>query len=755
MSIAAPALIPTPTSPYLTSVTLLVRRSTSTSVLLGDFNLPEIRWDLSLWPTTMEPFIDAFYDNSWVQLVDFPTRFHNILDLVFMNESEYADNVHSEPSLSVTADHLSVVFDWLVGPLSRDVSAERGGVLNWRRADWPKLCSIIRAIDFRPILETRDVETNWRSISTSLKKAIEHAVPFKPSGKRDRRPIWANQEAWKALKAKHNAYRRFKRVNSAQSFHCFKQASLLADQACQVAVRNYELRLCDNLKTDTKSLFAYATYKRGRSNNKIGPFRKADGFLTVSTQEDADLLSKYFHSVFNLRAFVPPADYPYRSPAPPLLTVNFDAVTVLNTLRGLKSGSCPGPDQIPYSVLLNSAKTLALPLSHLFNRSMQSGIVPSGWKHAIIQPIHKGGSRLDPSNFRPISLTSTISKVMESIVRDHMLDYITRHRLLNPSQHGFLPGRSTVTQMLYFIEFVVSSLDAGDSLDCVFLDFRKAFDSVNHKALLFKLHSYGFQGELLAWIESFLTARSQQVRVSSSLSSSMNVESGVPQGTILGPLLFTIFADDMDSDVLSRLFKYADDAKIGKVICRSSPVTDCATLQSDLGLLESWSSTWLMDFNVSKCSCLHFGRHNPKYQYSLFGHDLHSVDYAKDLGIWLTPSCSFSLHCGKIAARADQIINLIRRSFSTFTNLSFINLHRSIIRPLVEYATSVWCPHYQQDIQRIEGVQRRATKLVPHLRYLPYQERLRQLNLQSLETRRERADLILVWKLVHGKLSVL
>ena len=341
---------------------------------------------------------------------------------------------------------------------------------------------------------------------------------------------------------------------------------------------------------------------------------------------------------------------------------------------------------------------------------MHCGVVHSDWKHAIIQPIHKGGSRSNPSNCRPISLTSTISKVMELVIRDQMLEYVTEHRLLNASQHGFLPGRSTVTQLLHFVDLITSTLDSGDGLDCIMLDFRKAFDSVSHDALLFKLHAYGFQGDLLKWISAFLSGRTQQVRVSSSLSPVAPVGSGVPQGTILGPLLFTIFVDDLDSNILSRLFKYADDAKMAIRIRRENPLQDSLILQYDLISLESWTSVWLMDFNAAKCCCLHFGRSNTGHTYSLLGTALPSVQSAKDLGVYFEHSASFSYHCGQVASRADRITNLIRRSISTFTYLSFLNLYRSIIRPLVEYGTSVWCLYYRQDILRIEGVQRRAVR---------------------------------------------
>lgn len=233
---------------------------------------------------------------------------------------------------------------------------------------------------------------------------------------------------------------------------------------------------------------------------------------------------------------------------------------------------------------------------------------------------------------------------MELIIRDQMLTYVLENGLLNQSQHGFLPGKSTVTQLLAFLDLLTATLDSGDSLDVVYLDFRKAFDSVSHAALLFKLQAYGFQGELLGWIATFLSGRSQQVRVGSSLSESSTVESGVPQGTIFDPLLFTLFVDDIDTRIQSRLFKYADDFKIAGLITRASPVLDSAILQVDLVLLEDWSKQWIFDFNAAKCFCVNYGRTNPQQNYILLVTKLPTAQTIKDIGVTFCHTVSFSTH---------------------------------------------------------------------------------------------------------------
>jgi hypothetical protein len=215
-----------------------------------------------------------------------------------------------------------------------------------------------------------------------------------------------------------------------------------------------------------------------------------------------------------------------------------------------------------------------------------------------------------------------------------------------------------------------------------------------------------------------------------------------------------VFVDDIDNNLHSVIYKYADDMKLVARLSREASIVDSAVLQRDLDIVENWASTWLLSFNVDKCSCLNFGSNNPQHDYSLFGTRLPCVDEASDLGILMSSTLSFSPHCAKIASRADRMIHVVRRSIKNLTKMSLLSIHRAVVRPLVEYATVVYCPYYVGDINRIEGVQRRMTKLLPEIRELSYHERLAFLNLQTLAQRRERSDLITVWKIVHGRLDL-
>ncbi len=715
----------------------------------GDFNLPLIRWDLMQWPLNMEIFMDTFLENGWHQHVKFPTRGVNILDLVFTSIPAMVPEIQCEPPLSKTADHAVVSFT--LDCNSKVVQHDVASRINWNKVDWNNVEKYLSSYNLISLMNPMDMDHSWYILKSTVSSAIK-ASSFNKSSTSNK-PIWANKSAIKALTAKRNAHHRFKRTGTQSSYECFVRAATHADNACHASIKSFEKKLADNIKSDAKSFYAYAR-RRQRVVVTPGPFRKSDGDITTSQLEDANLLATHFESVFNLESFDEPTEYPIFD-GPPINTCSFDPLLVAKAIDQLSSSCSAGPDGIPNIALKRLRNILAIPLSFLFSSSMRLRTVPEDWKKAIIQPLHKSGPRYQVSNFRPISLSSSTSKLMERIIRASLLHHLTSNNLLKDSQHGFLPGCSTTTQLITFLDFVSSALDDGDFVDAILLDFSKAFDKIIHKALLFKLDHYGIQGDLLMWIASFLSERTQQVRVGDQLSRISNVLSGVPQGTVLGPILFNIFVDDIDNWFSkSIVLKYADDIKIMKRLDKIDFAADSSLLQADLNFAAAWADNWKLPLNVNKCKCMHFGTLNPATDYYFDDQMLQSVFEVKDLGIHFNYRLTFSTHCAHIASKADRVVAMIRHSFRYLTKTSFINLYCTLVRPLLEYASSVFCPHYAMDIHRLEGVQRRATKLLIAIRHLPYADRLKALNLQSLETRRHRADLILLWKIVHGKTNI-
>jgi len=431
------------------------------------------------------------------------------------------------------------------------------------------------------------------------------------------------------------------------------------------------------------------------------------------------------------------------------MEVNTD--TIQAKLNKLRTDKAPGADGMSPWLLKEIQEFLVTPIYFLMRKSLDEGIVPDDWRTAHVSPIYKKGCRDQASNYRPVSLTSQISKVIESMLRDVIVEHLERHMLIRDSQHGFRKGRSCLTNLLVFLDKVTESINDGISVDVIFLDFAKAFDKVPHQRLLRKLRAHGICGKILNWISAWLTNRRQRVCLQGELSGWLDVTSGVPQGSVLGPVLFLIFINDLDSGIVNWILKFADDTKIYSCLREAK---DCDMLQDDLDLLYAWSNEWQMQFNVDKCKVMHIGKKNPFYSYKMNGAKLEEVTVEKDLGVYISNDAKPSVQCQQSYLRANRMLGFVKRNIISRHPSILLNMYKSFVRPHLEYCSPAWSPHYKKDKVLLERVQHRFTRLFNHLRHLDYSTRLNILGLWSLEERRNRADLIEVFKIMRGYSSI-
>ena len=342
-------------------------------------------------------------------------------------------------------------------------------------------------------------------------------------------------------------------------------------------------------------------------------------------------------------------------------------------------------------------------------------------------------------------------KIFEQFVRNALYKHLTENNLLALEQFGFCQGRSTTTQLLVTMNDWVLNNDNNIPTDAVYLDFSKAFDCVPHRRLMTKLHSYGIRGEVFNWIEDFLCNRSQYVSINENHSEMLNVTSGVPQGSVLGPTLFVYFINDLPSVAQNITKIFADDTKLYSKITSED---DYLSLQDDINSLVKWSEKWKMKFNSDKCKMLHLGRNNPKFDYTIREGDvnvpLKETICEKDLGINVDTLLDFNSHISEIVKKARGVSFMILRNFMYKDSEILVPLFKSLVRPHLEYSNSVWSPYKKKDVDKIEKVQRHYTKKITNVQGLSYQDRLKRIKLPSLEYRRIRGDLIEVFKITHN-----
>lgn len=437
------------------------------------------------------------------------------------------------------------------------------------------------------------------------------------------------------------------------------------------------------------------------------------------------------------------------------MVLDLDAIinetVVKHKLEQLNVNKTAGSDQVHPFVLKKCSEGLAHPLALLFKRSLETGEVPSAWREANITPIHKKGSRVDTANYRPISLTSCACKILESILKDIMMKHLVDNDLLNPNQHGFVPHRSCTTNLLETFDLISYQLSRKEPVDVVYMDFSKAFDTVPHDLLIHKLVAYGFPTVLTRWIANYLRFRKQRVVLGQAESTWCSVESGVPQGSVLGPLLFVIYVNDLPDSLSSTCKLYADDTKLISNVCTPE---NSATLQSDIDRACEWAYKWRMSFNSKKCTVMHHGDTNSKRQYFLTENDGQKTQISqsakeRDLGVWITPGVIQAAQVTAMCCRAKFILFKLKKAF-VFFNKPIVNLlYKALVRPQIEFAIPAWMPTRKKDLQRLDNVQRLASKLVPSLRHLDAQAREAALGWMNLSDRRVRGDLIQLFKIVR------
>ena len=507
-----------------------------------------------------------------------------------------------------------------------------------------------------------------------------------------------NAKTKAARKYKSKMWIRYRESKEYNDFIEYKRAQNKAVKEYRKAKRNFERNLAKNIKNNPKSFYAYVRSK-SKVKEVVGPLLDKKGEWVYDTNKKCDILNRFFASVFTEEKDtdkMPEVKQKFNKDSDHMLKdIDITRDLVLTKLKRLKVNKAPGVDNIATRILIENAEVLSEPLCYIFLDSLKNGIVPNNWKTANVSAIFKKGKKEMPCNYRPVSLTSHICKVMESIIKDKMIDHLNKFDLINLTQHGFLSRRSCLTNLLDFLETVTNYVDCGYPVDVIYLDFQKAFDKVPHKRLMLKIQSLGIVAKVHDWIKDWLIDRKQRVVLTGNSSEWINVISGVPHGSVLGPLLFLIYINDIDNTVCSNILKFADDTKSFRAVKTDE---DVSKLQEDLNNLYDWFIEWLMLFNIEKCKVMHIGFNNRLYNYKMSDTILEEVKEERDLGVIVQDNLKWNKQCIKATHKANRVIGMIRRTFSDLNAEIVLPLYKSLVRPHLEYCIQAWRPYLKKDI---------------------------------------------------------
>lgn len=733
-------------------------------LIVGDFNFGDISWHddevLPFGPSYK--FKENLEDNFIFQNIEKKTfqtedgKFSNILDLVLTESNSRIYEIGYNPPLgNINKSHLVLTWAYKLNSSVkefRDLESKKA----FRRGDYENITNDLLKLDWHTIFENKDIQNCYGSFLGIYNHVCDKFIPSKKEKKTKNTAPWINSEIKSLIREKYrlwhfNTRARWRDDILVNKFHEIKKK---VKNMVKLAVKNYEFDLAKKSKKDPKIIFKYMNSKRTIKEN-ITSLRDKNGYLKEDGNDIVTILGQQFKSVFEHDNGISPVIHKMNIEKPFDWDISNEITieTILTRLEKLNENKACGCDQVRAIVLKRAATGFAYPLMLLFIKSLNSGEVPLEWREANVSPIYKNGPRTDAANYRPVSLTSIVCKIIEGIIKDKLLQYLVVNRLIAKEQHGFIPGKACNTNLLETIDVITDSLNKGYQVDVIFLDFEKAFDKVSHRKLIQKLRAFEISEVVICWIESFLTNRRQRIIIGKYISEWEIVSSGVPQGSVLGPILFTIFINDLPREIESISKFFADDSKIIGIIKEE---TDCLKTQRDLNNAQEWSLKWQCFFNSKKCKVMHFGKKNKKFDYKMIDRKtgdlmvLEKTASERDLGILISNDLKWSNQIAKATKTANFILGQIKNSFVYLEPNIMKYLYVALVRPHLEFVIPVWNPYLRQDVEKLERIQRRATKMSPQLKKLDYSNRIKRLELTKLETRRKRGDLIQFYKILNS-----
>ena len=685
-------------------------------ILIGDLNLSSVsNWDNPISNNILEQkYITLFEDLGLIPLVNQPTHIRgNVLDQVFTNQPHLVKNLKINPNEICNSDHFSLSFE--LHSYVPKKKYPKSKIFNYKKADWDALKEELNTVGWRSLFQGKDIITCWNLFKSKLDISMRKCIPMIKVKLRNQ-PPWFDSEVFELCKEKEKLRKKALSTKASSDHEAYRQCRSSLKSKIEAKKRTFisgDGFMSDNLIS--KRFWSYV--KSNTNSTRIPESVFYKGRFRSKVKDQCNIFNKFFSDQFSDRSNYDCQSGVYSDNDNFVIT----CLMVKTYLRKVDPSKASGPDGISGHILKNCSTSLCYPLSILFNKSYRSSILPHDWKDANVVPIHKKGDKADVQNYRPVSLTSLVMKNFEKCLRDKIYD--TCKNKITPYQHGFLPGKSCTTQLVPFAMSLYLTLNSREQADVIYFDFAKAFDSVSHDIILVKLRDqFGIKGKMLNFIKNYLKDRKQRVIIDNNFSDYENVLSGVPQGSILGPLLFVLFINDLVQvlDSKTNILLYADDTKIW---CKISTIDDQQQLQHDIDELYKWSLRNKINFHPNKCKVLHvtLKRNRLDFTYKMNNIVLENSDHEKDLGVIVCDKLSWSKHQSLVLSKARQKLGLLKRTCSFSKNsLHRKTLYLSIVRSIFEHCSVIWRPVSSNNIDKFEAVQKNAIKWICNELYVRY-----------------------------------
>ena len=730
-------------------------------IVIGDFNLKGIDWASGNTRGSIErEFLNGFADLGLFQCINTATHDKGkTLDILLTTSTSYLKNLKIiDTERFCISDHYAITFS-ITEKVKRKQHVKRL-CYNYKKANWKLLNEELEMINWENLLDYHEPEIAWQNFKKILFSKVDNHIP-KFLVKNEHQPPWFDSECFKKCKEKDKLHKLFKLKNTLQAELKFKASRREFKTLIRSKMRA-NLDYCDR-NILTKKFWSHV--KSSKNSSRIPEVISYEGITANEPLAKANMFNQYFYKQFSgPSCYDTNIDFTNDS----TFDIDLSDSRIKPLLDNLDINKAQGPDAVSGAVLKNCSKTLAYPLSILFNLSYNTGYIPQEWKLANVVPVHKKDDKNKVTNYRPISLTSLVMKVFERILYDELLTRTIDK--IDTRQHGFLRNRSCNSNLLLFTESIVRSLHEKIGTDVIYFDFAKAFDTVSHDLILNKLKTqYNIDGTLLKFFTEYLCSRKQRVILDNVISECVDVLSGVPQGSILGPLLFVLFINDIytniDKDTNIALF--ADDTKIWRDI---NSEADCEILQNDINTLSTWSRNNKMSFHPDKCKALSIHDSRPDFvkvlpfpycYYNINGNIIEFCENERDLGVLVSSNFRWDDQHDKILKKAHQMLGFIKRTCHFILDArKRRSLYLSLVRSNFEHGSIIWRPVTETEISDFEKLQKRALKWIfkeenMHYNDETYIKKCCQANLTPMKIFFDINDLTFFHKIVYENVPIL
>lgn len=724
---------------------------------MGDYNCPGISWT----PTgrVMSPdhvsgagaeiLMDAIALNNLMQFNPVVNTNGSHLDLVFSNIEHDSINIIRSADPLVDEDDYHPTLLIVVRTEHKHLIEKQHKLRNFRKANYESINNKIGNIDWS-VLNNMNISDASEFFYGSINKIIEEDVPkIRSLGKF---PIWYDKKLIQLVKTKERAHKKYKQSNLRSDYSVFQNLRRTFKKKCNKRYKEY---ICEVQKVTPNNIKKFWSFTKAHKKTNTYPSAfKNDVAMATAPRDICNMFSASFQCNFKAsRNIVNNLNNDRRSVPCSNMIENFcfSPEEVGNVIMKIDNNKNGGPDGIPNIFLRQTHNTISIPLAHIFNNSLSVGVCPERFKESFMVPIYKSGNKSEVKNYRPVSILNAFSKIFEKLIHDRLFGLI-KH-LISRKQHGFVANRSTVSNLVSFTSFVANALADRSEVHTIYTDFSKAFDRVNIKILLNKLHQFGIRGRLFKWFQSYLTNRKTRVAFNGHVHHPFMPPSGVPQGSVLGPLLFIIFINDLPIRLKMENLLFADDLKL---FARVNNINDAMNLQNDIDRLIVWCESNDLDLNIDKCFVVKYHRKiSPmNFEYRMSNKALTEVTQIKDLGVFFDCKLKFNVHISHIVRKAYQMLGFVMRMCKDFVNLScMFSLYSTLVRSVLEYASVVWNPFRKNQVLEVERIQKKFSLFMSKKTYTPYMDykiRLHIHGLISLEGRREKSDVIFLFKILNN-----